>query len=142
MLETGPFSSFLHHSQHPFALPSTHIQNKKIRATQRHRFSMTTNFSKLTILGLFLTLGSGCNANRVELYNELRLDEERDTLIPNIPASIQRCEWAINHYTAGLATIPNERESKGYSLDGKIYTDEELEGFIAVEKTILEQLRR
>lgn len=90
---------------------------------------------KLIVLGLCMLLGSACTAGLVDDYKELREDEVASAL--NSSITIQQALWAIAHYTKGLAIPNEERVSQGYAQHNIPYTNEELEGFIKIEKEIL-----
>lgn len=82
-----------------------------------------------------MLLGSACTAGLVDDYKEMREDEATSAFDSSI--TVRQALWAIHHYTIGLGISNEERISKGYAQHNIPYTDEELEGFIKIEKEIL-----
>ena len=94
---------------------------------------------RLIALGLCMLLGNACSAGLIEDYKALREDEEicAKQLLQDQKLLISRCIRAISHYEIGLRISKPKRVSLGYGFAGRPYTDEELEGFIKIEETIL-----
>ncbi len=86
-----------------------------------------------------MLLGSACIAGLIEEYKEEREIEEicAKQSSQDLKLLISRCIRAISHYEIGLSISKSKRIHFGYCSGGRPYTDEELEGFIKIEKEIL-----